>query len=452
VSAWTTERVLALAPDPSSASAGQGLASPKKWSGMGRSERALWGLCQGSGKSPYQVRVDLSEPAFKCTCPSRKFPCKHGIGLFLIFVKDAAALKQADEPDWVGEWLEGRAEKAEKKAANARQPAEKRPVDVETQAKRAAQRDERVRDGVAECRVWLEDLVRRGLAAAQSEPGSFWERAAARMVDAQAPGLARLIRRLPEAIASGEGWPRRTLDRLGRLYLLLRAAERIKELPADLGEDVRVGLGWTQSKDAALAGTGVSDHWLVLGQVTEEEERLRVRRTWLVGRDTGRSALVLDFAAGGAPLDPSLVAGTGFDGEVAYYPSVVPLRGLVKSRAGAAAGFAGSVGTSAAASFESALAACAGAMARNPWLERWPLVMQVTTPALSGDRWMIIDGAGHALPLKPGFAQAWRLMAMSGGRPLGLMGEWDGEWVLPLSAWPLSQASAFIDVAPRWAA
>jgi uncharacterized Zn finger protein len=27
------------------------------------------------------VSVDLSGPAFRCTCPSRKFPCKHGLAL-----------------------------------------------------------------------------------------------------------------------------------------------------------------------------------------------------------------------------------------------------------------------------------------------------------------------------------------------------------------------------------
>ena len=39
---------------------------------------------QGSAASPYQTGIDLSEPAFQCTCPSHKFPCKHGLGLFLL--------------------------------------------------------------------------------------------------------------------------------------------------------------------------------------------------------------------------------------------------------------------------------------------------------------------------------------------------------------------------------
>src|SRR5690242_3082205 len=101
---WTTDQVISLAPDAASASAGQALAAEKKWLSIGRSERAIWGLCQGSGKDPYQARVDLAEPAFKCSCPSRKFPCKHGLGLLLLFAKNQGSFKEQAEPGWVVDW------------------------------------------------------------------------------------------------------------------------------------------------------------------------------------------------------------------------------------------------------------------------------------------------------------------------------------------------------------
>lgn len=66
--AWTSQRVLELAPDGASAKSGQDLSRPAKWAVLGRTDRALWGEIKGSGKSPYQVRIDLSEPAFKCSC------------------------------------------------------------------------------------------------------------------------------------------------------------------------------------------------------------------------------------------------------------------------------------------------------------------------------------------------------------------------------------------------
>lgn len=73
---WTTQQVVALAPDAASVSAARRLTNLRTWSELGCTESLLWGKCQGSAKAPYQVTVDLTEPAFKCTCPSRKFPCK----------------------------------------------------------------------------------------------------------------------------------------------------------------------------------------------------------------------------------------------------------------------------------------------------------------------------------------------------------------------------------------
>ena len=71
MTSWSSERVAALAPDPASASAGQALASERQWASLGRSDRAIWGLCQGSGKQPVpgargsrraRIQVQLPEP------------------------------------------------------------------------------------------------------------------------------------------------------------------------------------------------------------------------------------------------------------------------------------------------------------------------------------------------------------------------------------------------------
>jgi hypothetical protein len=107
VEKWTPQQVLGLAPDASAAKAGQGLGTPRPSSEVGRDDRALWGLCQGSGKKPYQTQVDLSEPAFKCSCSSRKFPCKHALGLLLVWTS-TNTVPAAKRPAWVEEWLASR--------------------------------------------------------------------------------------------------------------------------------------------------------------------------------------------------------------------------------------------------------------------------------------------------------------------------------------------------------
>src|SRR4028118_1442943 len=96
-------QILALAPDTSSANAGKKLAHPQTWKHLGRSAEALWGECQGGAL--YQVRVDIRDLASRCSCPSRKFPCKHSLGLLLIAADSPDIISMASLPPWVSEWL-----------------------------------------------------------------------------------------------------------------------------------------------------------------------------------------------------------------------------------------------------------------------------------------------------------------------------------------------------------
>jgi hypothetical protein len=449
---WSTDNVLALAPDSGSAAAGQGLASARNWTGLGASDRAIWGLCQGSGKNPYQTRIDLGEPAFKCSCPSRKFPCKHGLGLLLLYASKKSTFPAASEPDWVSEWLASRSERVAAKVEKAK-AAEEAPVDPKAQAKRAAQRQARVEQGVAECRTWLEDVVRTGLAGLQGDAVSVCDRVAARMVDAQAPGLAAAIRRVPEVMASGAGWEARTLELLGRLHLLLAAAEKLADLPPALAGDVRIALGYTQGKEEVLAGQGVADRWTVIGQNFEHDDRGTSRRLWLWGSSTQRPALIADFAAGNQSFDLTLVPGMVFDGELAFFASGSPLRALVKTRGDAAWS-----GSTFAPLEQHTIAAnlqrCAAALSQNPWLLRWPLLLPATRLARAGDGWLL-QQAGETLPLAPAFMrglQLWRLLAATGGRPATIIAEWDGLSAEPVGVFTAEQAAKYIELVTRQAA
>src|SRR5512135_3549400 len=87
---WTPEQVLALAPDEASRKNAGALATPRKWLVLCHHEEdgrgILWGEIRGSAADPYQCQVDLNGPWFKCSCPSRKLPCKHVLGLFLLYL------------------------------------------------------------------------------------------------------------------------------------------------------------------------------------------------------------------------------------------------------------------------------------------------------------------------------------------------------------------------------
>ena len=426
--ALTVDQVATLAPDAASLAAGKKLAGGRDWSSVGRDARAVWGECKGSAL--YQVRVDLTDLSAKCTCPSRKFPCKHALGLLLKTVADPFSLPTVDAPDWVEEWLARRGAAAEKKEKKKTEAAAA-PIDEKAQARRAEKRAERVDEGLAALDLWLADLVRNGLAGIADRGGEVWENQAARLVDAQAPGLAARVRRVGDIPRSAPDWGKRVLVELGRLALLTEAYRRVDSLDDALRHDVRSLVGWTLRDEEVIArGSAIDDRWLVIGQRTEDEGRIRVQRTWLLGLDTARYALVLQFAVGLAPFAESWITGTCIAARVRYWPGAHPSRALVEERhgnpeqwAGERAGFSG---------FDELLSATTSALAAQPWLDRFPCVVRDVRPARTPARgWHLVDAAGRALPLAS--RDHRRLLALSGGHPVHVAAEWDGDTLLPLS-------------------
>src|SRR6187402_2107392 len=130
MSDWSAQRVEQMAPDAAAVKAAQSVAKPNKWSNLGRNEQLLWGECQGSGSSPYQVRVDHGDASYKCSCPSRKLPCKHTLGVLLLFT-DGKTVPAGTPPAFVDEWAAGRATRAESKQKKEDTAASAPPPDPE---------------------------------------------------------------------------------------------------------------------------------------------------------------------------------------------------------------------------------------------------------------------------------------------------------------------------------
>lgn len=426
---WGTERVAQLAPDPASVRAALGLATPVRWQTYGADERIVWGLCAGSGKSAYRTAVDLQGPAYSCSCPSRKFPCKHALALLLLWAKELVPDETA-LPAFAAEWLQGRATRT------TPQPRER---DEAAAGKRAEQRQQRVVDGLAELDRWLRDRVRTGLAHAAAEGYGPVERVAARMVDAQAPGVAGMVRRTAGVPASGEGWPARLLAEYAQLRLLTLAYGQVESLPVELAAVVRSRVGFTVAREDVLAGPAVRDRWAVLGVRDSHEGKVDTRRVWLRGA-RGEWAVLLLFAAGGAELsshpDSGLLPGTAVDAELHRYPGRPALRALLGIRHGEV----GPVGAPpAAGGVAELLAGYATALAEDPWLGEWPALLAGIPEADGRGGWRLRDAAGAVVPLAAG-VDVWPLVATSGGRPVAVAGEWTGATLRPLTCWHRDQA------------
>lgn len=420
---WTTQRVLQLAPDAASAKAGQGLASPRKWVTSGADAQAVWGECQGSGSKPYQVQVDLSGPAFKCSCPSRKFPCKHGLGLMLLYAGDQVPAA-TEKPAWVNEWLASRGERAEKAKAKAEAPP--KPVDEAAQAKRREKRLERVGEGLASLKLWVHDLVRNGVATAPTRGYDFFDEPARRMVDAQASGASGRVQSLGAIASSGAGWEKPFVEELASLELLIRAYERVDQLPESTRHDVMASLGLPVSQDEVLKLPAIKDRWQVVSQEVTLEERLRMSRTWLFGTETRRAALVLAFAHGNQPLVHPLVAGFAFEGELCFFPGN-GVRAAIKTRGDQSP-------ISRLDGFDRLDAMCdalSQVRAQHPWIGEVVVPVRQLVPLKTAAGWMLIDGDQRGLPATLSDTSGWTLLAVSGGSPVDVAVGFDGRKLRP---------------------
>jgi hypothetical protein len=423
---WSIGRIEHLAPDAAAVKAAQSVAKPNKWTGLGRSDTVLWGECAGSGANPYQVRVELESAAGKCSCPSRKLPCKHVLGLLMLMVGEA--VPTGSPPAYVQEWIEGRAKRTEAKVARA--AAEDKPPDPQAQARRVEKREARVDSGLQQLESWLVDIVAQGLAAVRAQPETFWSQMVSRLVDAQAPGLARRVSAFSGLAVSGEHWQSRLLAAMARCQLLIDAYRRIDQLPAGLAAEVRTRIGWTQPQEALLSREGLRDQWHVLGHRQSQDERLRTQSTWLSGVASGRVALVLDFAVGNQPLPATYRIGQVFEAELVYFDGAPLLRAIVKARLESAPALHTLPAAVDVSQLQSRFAAL---LAENPLLERWPVVLGPVTTWVDSSGTVLVDSAGRRVPVTANFNHGWLLAALGGGGAVNLFGQWDGEMFDPVS-------------------
>ncbi|MFE4645240.1 SWIM zinc finger family protein [Streptomyces sp. NPDC056730] len=433
---WTTEQVLALAPDDASRKAGNKLGTAGPWSEAGcGSAGAVWGLCKGSGSKPYQTIVDTTGSAYKCSCPSRKFPCKHALGLLLLWAVDERSVPEtAEAPGGTAFGLVGGGMGAGGgRGGAAGRAGSGNPADPAPPRRRAARRATRISAGATELEQRLTDLLRGGLASAEQSGYGLWEETAARMVDAQAPGLAGRVRELGAIPGSGPGWPVRLLEESALLHLLTTAWLGRDRLPEPLATTVRTRIGLP----SPAAGPPVRDHWQVLAQSDSSDGKLVTRRIRLYGRGSGRSALVLAFGAAGRSPQLALPVGLMLEAEITPHGGGGQLRADWGQQFGAPAPIPG---PPPGGSTTAAIEAYGAALRADPWLDAWPVTLTEVIPVPApGGGWQLADADGEsALPItgsalaRPGL---WKLAALSGGGPVTVFGECGHRGFLPLAAW-----------------
>lgn len=82
------QQIAAMAPNANAVNNARKIVKSGGFTEHARSEDDTFymGSCKGSGSSAYRVTLDFADndaPVCRCSCPSRQFPCKHGLALMM---------------------------------------------------------------------------------------------------------------------------------------------------------------------------------------------------------------------------------------------------------------------------------------------------------------------------------------------------------------------------------
>ena len=440
---FSRQQIEELAPDQASLTAASKLAKPAKWLSLHHEGDLWWGECQGSGSNPYRAVVDSGEVGYKCTCPSRKFPCKHALALMWLVADTSGRFGPGAVPQWVSDWLGRRRTTAVPAASDAPKPAKslamaettevEKPDDPAAQAKReaaSAKRAENTRsmiaDGLDELDQWITDQLASGVMAFSDNATERCRRIAARLVDHKAAGLASRLDEMPSRLIALplEERPDAVIREFGKLVTLM-AAWRADPAEPQAGRDV----GAAERRDDVLANPDAPrarGRWEVLGeQVRTRRDGLVSHSTWFLKVDTPQPtfALLLDFfPASAGRREASFTTGAVYDATMVYYPSSAPLRALATDQVpviGETPDWPGVAATD-------PLGQAMPALAAVPWQLEFPLLLPPGRVVETGAGLWWVDGeSGAGLPLATGAIDK-RAPAILGLPLHSAAGIWDG--------------------------
>ena len=417
----------ALAPDQASLGAAAKLTKRSNWPRLETNEQLglIWGECQGSGSNPYRVAFDTGDHGYKCTCPSRKFPCKHILALAWIGATAPASFDRVDQtPEWVNDWL-GRRRKPGQSPTQAAASSEGKSIDEASrpeqsvpvedaaaaerretaQRKRAEDTRSAVSAALDELDQWIADQLRLGLAGFVDASSERCRRIAARLVDLKATALAGRIDELPARLMAlcSEERPDAAIREFGKLVLLAKAW---RAAPDDA--ELKRLVSTSETREQILANPDavqVESDWEVLGEKIEtRRDGLVSHATWLLDLKSSvpRFAVLLDFfPASAGRRSGAFAPGDRFKARLVFYPSRNPLRALVAERLGDSA--PGSWPSFAQDVASDPLVAYAAFQDDAPWLSDCPVILPAGALALDekeGAWWQATgDPHGIALPV-----------------------------------------------------
>lgn len=285
------QQIAAWAPNPAASANGRKISRNGGFVRLERSEDGTFymGECTGSGKSNYITSADFLDaaaPVFRCSCPSRQFPCKHALALLYEIA--------ADKPFQVREIPEDILQKRAKKEAKASKAASpdgtaksKTPAKINKAAR--AKKLQKQMEGLDLTAKLVRELLQTGLGAMGGTALDSYRELSKQLGDYYLPGPQRLLNALVLEIEDyqqdGEDSHYQTAAALAeKLWTLIKKSRQYLTQKLESGEvDQDSNLLFEE-----LGGVWKLDELAALG-LTRENARLAQLAFW-VTKDDARGA------------------------------------------------------------------------------------------------------------------------------------------------------------------
>jgi len=266
------------APNADAIKNARGVVLKRKLVGLFRSADGmlLFGDCKGSGKDNYRPSADFadpSKPVYRCTCPSRQFPCKHSLALLYAHAQGAKFVEK-DVPTDISDKRAKIQQRAEKKKEEPDKPHK-----VNTSALK--KKIQAQLEGINLLESLVNDLIRAGLGTLNAKSARQVEEQARQLGNAYLPGAQNALHALTGLfyrseissedelkVSERERIYSAALDQLNRLHSLCKQGRKYlnnrledPDLKPETETDIAAWLGhaWQlrELKDASLVQSNV---------------------------------------------------------------------------------------------------------------------------------------------------------------------------------------------------
>ncbi len=192
------QEILALAPNANAVSNARKISSSGGFVTRMRSgdDTFYMGECKGSGKKNYVVSADYgdeAQPVFRCTCPSRQFPCKHSLAL-LFEMAGGKEFAVGDIPQDILDKRQKKEAREAKKQAGGEKPATEKSRKAAKAAK--TRKIKKQLEGLELLRQLTAGLLNGGLGAMGSVSLKTYRDLARQLGDYYLPGPLVCLNRL----------------------------------------------------------------------------------------------------------------------------------------------------------------------------------------------------------------------------------------------------------------